>query len=223
LSATDMALIHNVFIRILNCIYLQAPNVKEEKDISDFITFTYSLIITLHEHHSNEEKFFFPWLEADIGTKGAMEKNIEQHHAFEPGLSAFEAYVVAVKDGKEKYDGAKIVALIDVFGSILAKHLGEEIGTFEELEKLGDKIDWKAWNKKVSKLAVDTAEKYHEIPIVLTNIDITFEKGVHEEVWPPYPWIAAVMFRWLYVPRHKGAWRFSCCDPHGYPRDLPFV
>jgi hemerythrin-like domain-containing protein len=159
LSATDMALIHNVFIRILNCIYLQAPNIKEEKDISDFIIFTYAWIITIHEHHSNEEKLFFPWLEADIGTKGAMEKNLEQHHAFEPGVSALEAYVVAVKDGKEKYDGAKIVALIDVFGSILAKHLVEEIGTFEELEKLGDKIDWKAWNKKVEKVAVDTAEK----------------------------------------------------------------
>jgi hemerythrin-like domain-containing protein len=159
LSATDMALIHNVFIRILNCIYLQAPNVKEEKDISDFIIFTYAWIITIHEHHSNEEKLFFPWLEADIGTKGAMEKNIEEHHAFEPGVSAFEAYVVAVKDGKEKYDGAKIVALIDVFGSILAKHLVDEIDTFEELEKLGDKIDWKAWNKKVQKVAVDTAEK----------------------------------------------------------------
>jgi hemerythrin-like domain-containing protein len=159
LSATEMALIHNVFIRILNCIYLQAPNVKEEKDISDFIVFTYAWIITLHEHHGNEEKLFFPWLEADIGTKGAMEKNVEQHHVFEPGMSALEAYVVAVKDGKEKYDGAKIVALIDVFGSILAKHLAEEIGTFEELEKLGDKIDWKAWNKKVQKVAVDTAEK----------------------------------------------------------------
>ena len=159
MSATDMALIHNVFIRILNCIYLQAPNVKEEKDISDFIIFTYAWIITIHEHHSNEEKLFFPWLEADIGTKGAMEKNIEEHYAFEPGVSAFEAYVVAVKDGKEKYDGAKIVALIDVFGSILAKHLVDEIDTFEELEKLGDKIDWKAWNKKVQKVAVDTAEK----------------------------------------------------------------
>jgi hemerythrin-like domain-containing protein len=154
-----MALIHNVFIRILNCIYLQAPNIKEENDISDFIIFTYSWIITLHAHHGNEENIFFPLLEADIGTKGAMEKNVEQHHAFEPGVIALEAYVAAVKDGKEKYDGAKIVALIDVFGSILAKHLVEEIVTFEELEKLGDKIDWKAWNKKVGEVAVGTADK----------------------------------------------------------------
>jgi hemerythrin-like domain-containing protein len=154
-----MALVHNVFIRTLNCIYLQALNVKEEKDASDFIIFAHSWVIMLHEHHGNEEKFYFPWLEADIGTTGAMEKNIQQHHAFESGLSAFEAYVVAVKDGKEKYDGAKIVALIDAFGSILTTHLTEEIATFEELEKLGDKINWKEWNKKVQKLAIDTAEK----------------------------------------------------------------
>jgi hypothetical protein len=65
--------------------------------------------------------------------------------------------------------------------------------------------------------------QYHEFPIIMTNIDLTFEKGVHEEAWPPYPWIAAVMFRWLYVPKNKGAWRFSCCDTYGYPKDLPFV
>jgi len=71
-AATEMALIHNCFIRILNCIYLQAPNVREEKDIADFIVFMHAWIITIHEHHSNEEKFFFPWLEEDIGVKNYM-------------------------------------------------------------------------------------------------------------------------------------------------------
>ena len=159
MSATEMALVHNIFIRVLNCIYLQALNVESEKDTSDFIIFTWSWVLTLHEHHRNEENIFFPMLEDYIGTKGAMEKNVEQHHAFEPGLNALETYVVAVKDGKEKYDGAKIIALIDSFGPVLAKHLTEEIVSFEELEKLGDKIDWKAWNKKVGEVAVGTADK----------------------------------------------------------------
>jgi hypothetical protein len=87
-----------------------------------------------------------------------MNKNLKQHHAFEPGLNAFGAYVVTIKDGKERYDAAKFIAMIDVFRSILINHLNE-IETFEELEKLGDKVDWQAWNKKVQKLAVDTAEK----------------------------------------------------------------
>ena len=137
---------------------------KEEKDISDFIIFTHAFVISLHEHHSNEEKFFFPWLEEYIGPKSIMEKNLEQHKAFEQGLAAFEAYVVAIKDSKEKYDAAKFIAMIDVFGPTLIKHLNEEIATFEELEKLGDKIDWQAWNKKVEKLAVDTAEKVCKHP-----------------------------------------------------------
>jgi hypothetical protein len=58
---------------------------------------------------------------------------------------------------------------------------------------------------------------------MLTNMDLTFEKGVHESVWPPFPWIAALMFRMIYVPRHKGAWRFSCCDSHSSPKSLEFV
>lgn len=40
--ANEMALVHNVLIRALNCIYLQAPNIKNPKDITDFLTFMHS-------------------------------------------------------------------------------------------------------------------------------------------------------------------------------------
>ncbi|KAK0101908.1 hypothetical protein ONS95_001280 [Cadophora gregata] len=222
-AATEMCLIHNVMIRILNCIYLQAPNVKHDKDIADFTTFMHAFLILLHEHHSNEEKHFFPMLEEYIGTPGWMEKNVEQHHAFAHGLEGFEEYVKALRAGKETYDGVKIQKLVDDFAPVLVEHLSDEIGTFEDLEKFGDKIDWKLWSKKVGEIAVKTAETDHEIPIVVTNMDNPFEKPVHEAVWPPFPWFVALMFRWIYLPRHKGAWRFSCCDWHGNPKDLEFV
>ncbi|KAL2060871.1 hypothetical protein VTL71DRAFT_8923 [Oculimacula yallundae] len=222
-AATEMCLVHNVMIRILNCIYLQAPNVRLTKDITDFTIFMQSFIILLHEHHANEERYFFPWLEEDLGIPGFMEKNVEQHHAFSPSLALFEEYVKLLREGKEIYDAARVRKLLDDFAPILARHLTDEIATFEDLEKYGAKIDWETWQKKVGEIAVKTADTDHEIPIVVTNMDIPFETPLHASVWPPYPWFAALIFRWVYMPRHKGAWRFSCCDWYGNPKELEFV
>ncbi|KAH8656090.1 hypothetical protein BGZ60DRAFT_147869 [Tricladium varicosporioides] len=222
-AATEMALVHNFIIRILNCIYLQAPNVKLEEDIKDFSIFMYAWCILIHEHHTNEENLFFPWLEEYIGVPKYMEKNVAQHHAFAPGMEKFEDYVKAVKEGKERFDAEKVRGLIDDFGSILTQHLKEEIESLEGLGKFGDKVNWEMWNKRVSDHAVKTAEKEHEVPVVLTNMDFTFESPIHDSVWPPFPWFVQIMFRWLYLPKHKGAWRFSCCDWYGIPKELEFV
>lgn len=62
-----------------------------------------------------------------------------------------------------------------------------------------------------------------EVPFIMTNIDVTFEGGLHSDRWPPFPWFAGLLFRWLFVPKNKNAWRFSTCDPKGNPRELLFV
>lgn len=154
-----MALIHNVFARVLNCIYLQAPNVKTSKDISDFAIFMDSWVITIHEHHGNEEKLFFPRLEEMIGIPNYLGKNVEQHHAFAPGFDKFEVYVKALRAGTVEFDAVKVRELIDGFGEILINHLGEEIDTLLECERFGDKIDWPAWDKYLEEIAVGTADK----------------------------------------------------------------
>jgi len=222
-AATEMCLVHNIFIRILNCIYLQARNVKTEKDATDFATFIHALIILIHEHHGNEEKYFFPSLEKSIGVEGFMEKNVEQHHAFNSGLEKLETHVNALRAKEEEYDGQKIISLIDGFGTTLTDHLKDEIRTFEDLEQYDSKIDWKGWNKMVKDIAVNTADKDYEIPVLLTNLDNSFEKPYHDSIWPPFPWIAFKIFAWVYIPRHKGTWRFSCCDSYGRPKELQFV
>lgn len=153
-----MCLIHNVFTRTINSIYLQAPNIKLDKDIADFITYMESFCIMLHDHHDNEERFYFPWLEEYIGIKNYMEKNVEQHHAFAPGLKQWEDYIAALKAGKETFDGAKIRSIIDGFGPIFFQHLKEEVESFVALETFGDKIDWVKWNKRVSDFALKAAE-----------------------------------------------------------------
>ncbi|EPE31452.1 hypothetical protein GLAREA_12755 [Glarea lozoyensis ATCC 20868] len=146
--ATDMALVHNFLIRGLNCIYLQAPFIPAELR-PDFIKFMQTWTVTIHHHHMGEEEKHFPWLEEDIGIPGYMQASVDQHHEFEPGLKAFEAHVVAVKEGTEEYDGQKVRDLIDGFAIILTKHLAEEIEALVGLEKF-DAIDWVAYNKRVS-------------------------------------------------------------------------
>lgn len=54
------------------------------------------------------------------------------------------------------------------------------------------------------------------------NHDVTFDGGMHA-AWPPLPWIAMVLFRWIFIPRNKGWWRFAPCDSYMQPRELPFA
>jgi len=149
-----MALVHNMIIRGLNSIYLQAPNIKEKKDISDFLTYMYSWSLLVHMHHDNEESMIFPLLEKNIGIDGYMEKNVDQHKLFGPGLTAFDNYVRDVRAGEAQFDGVKVQATINTFGEVFTQHLTEEISTFLDLEQFAEKIDWPYWNKKMQEKAV---------------------------------------------------------------------
>jgi len=170
-----MALVHNSIIRGLNSIYLQAPNIKQEKDVADFLTYMFSWSLLVHMHHDSEESVLFPLLEKDIGIQGFMDKNVEQHKAFGPGLTAFDAFVTAAKEGKEQFDGVRVRSIIDSFGEVLTQHLTDEIVVFEELEKFGDKIDWPYWNKKCQEKAVEAGDTVripcHQYVGSMLNVD----------------------------------------------------
>src|SRR4051794_33719179 len=73
-----MALSHNVFIRGLNSIYLQAPNLQPE-DHSDFINYCKCWCAVLNNHHRMEEATVFPLIEELTNEKGIMDVNVEQH------------------------------------------------------------------------------------------------------------------------------------------------
>ena len=53
-----MALSHNVFIRGLNSIYLQAPHVQPS-DVPDFIEYSKCWVEVLNNHHEMEETGVF--------------------------------------------------------------------------------------------------------------------------------------------------------------------
>jgi hypothetical protein len=69
-----------------------------------------------------EESFTFPAYEAKLG-KGALAVNIEQHEQFVPQVEQLEVYLKDVQEGKEKYDGKRIVDTIESFGDVMLEHL----------------------------------------------------------------------------------------------------
>jgi hemerythrin-like domain-containing protein len=139
-----MSLAHNTFIRNLNSIYLQAPNIILPLDIRDFLIFCQTFIETIHHHHKSEEKYFFPAIEEYTGLKGLMEVNVHQHEAFEPGFDKFTEYVGAVTP--EEFDGKKLIKIIDSFGEVLTEHLNDEINTLLGLEEYGGEKLRAAWD-----------------------------------------------------------------------------
>lgn len=72
-----------------------------------------------------------------------MEGNVDQHHAFGPGLAIFEKYVNETTT--EEYDGKKLQSVIEGFAYVFAEHMKDEIDTLLSLEKY-EKIDWRKIN-----------------------------------------------------------------------------
>ena len=137
--ATVMALAHNMFIRYLNSIYLQASGISQPKDIADFLFYCQTWYKVLHEHHTGEEKVLFPSIDAVTG-EGSMEESAEEHKLFGDGTDEFYKYVSDTKP--EEYDGTKLRSIIDGFAPALIKHLRAEVQKLIEVgEKLGgDKL-----------------------------------------------------------------------------------
>ncbi|KAH6616204.1 hypothetical protein B0J18DRAFT_373326 [Chaetomium sp. MPI-SDFR-AT-0129] len=205
--ASEMVNVHNMFIRGLNSIYLQAPHIEpaDEKLFARYILGWYH---GLHSHHAGEEKSFFPAVERMTGVQGIMDTNKDQHEAFHDGFEALQVYCKAVLAGTEKYDGAKLVGLVDGFAPVLVQHLNDEIPTILSLRKYGDKMDG------LMKVLEDEAQEAMKdiglggMVCLFANVDLKFENGMWTN-WPPAP--APVLFLvksilwWFYPERKFGA------------------
>ncbi|KAB5542736.1 hypothetical protein GE09DRAFT_1136345, partial [Coniochaeta sp. 2T2.1] len=213
-----MAHAHNVMIRQLNSMYLQAPYVKEEADQHDLCQYAVFWKDFLHHHHDLEETVYFPDIERITGVKGIMEENVSQHAEFTPGLDEFGRYVQDCLDKKQTFDSRKFTGLIDAFGPKLATHLAEEVGTLVELGKYDIQAVKKSYNaleaeaQKVSKTKV--------LPLVCGARDVTYEGGC---TWPRFPFFVPYMIDWMFTGEYKSVWRFNPSTIHGKPRPLHFL
>ena len=131
-----MALAHNIIIRGLNSVYVQAPYVQPA-DQHAFLLYARNLFGMLAIHHDSEEETIFPAVERMAGEPGVMAANVAQHQAFHGGIDALLAYIGAVLGGGQPYDGRRLVRLIDAFGGALLEHLADEIQTLLDLRRFG--------------------------------------------------------------------------------------
>lgn len=137
--ASEMVHVHNMLIRGLNSLYLQAPHIAPADDRS-FCRYVMGWYLLLHSHHGGEEETLFPTVERMAGVTGIMDTNVAQHRAFHAGVDALQAYAGAVLAGTETYDGRRIVALVDSFGAALTQHLADEIPSILALRQYGDRM-----------------------------------------------------------------------------------
>ena len=70
----------------------------------------------------------FPRFEEKLG-KEAMQVNLEQHELFIPKVEELEQHLKDVQEGKEKYDGQRIIDMIESFGDTMVQHL-TDVGYF---------------------------------------------------------------------------------------------
>ena len=146
-----MCCVHNVLIRSLNSIYLQARNVAPTKisaispetkaDVEtrdDFVDYAREWSFLVHVHHHGEETSVFPEIDKALNGKDIMEQNVQQHRLFDEGINRYDKYLEQVRRpakgvervGEEKFlYGPELCEIIESFGTILVSHLNEEIGT----------------------------------------------------------------------------------------------
>lgn len=136
-AASEMALAHNMFFRGLNSIYLQAPHIQAP-DVVSFANYMACWHDGLHHHHQGEETAGFPEIERITGQEGLMEVNVSQHKLFHDGMEAFEKYAKECIADPAKYDGMKVVGIIDSFRVDLEEHLHAEIDTILDMERFGE-------------------------------------------------------------------------------------
>jgi len=214
-----MACIHNVILRCLNSIYLQAPHIPPS-DNADFITYCQHWSGLLHAHHEGEEHFFFPSIEECTGVKGIMEPNVEQHKAFSVGLDEFDSYLSSTAPAE--FSGQKLNEIIDTLAIPLTEHLTDEIPTIMGLRQYGDKFSIldlinKEGEKVMAKIAKTTL-----LSIMTVNLDHGFERGIHSD-FPPAPWFVKLLMRWIWPVPNRKLWRFASCTAAGVRRELPFA
>ncbi|KAK0649644.1 hypothetical protein B0T16DRAFT_135241 [Cercophora newfieldiana] len=218
--ASDMALAHNMLIRALNSIYLQAPHITTPSDEKAFCRYILTFHRFLHIHHTNEESDFFPSLETMAGEKGVMDVNVQQHQAFEKGVKEFREYVEGVSSGKERYDGERVVSMIDVFGGLLVKHLTEEIGTLEALRRFGEERMGQVMRKADQEAERSMREMgLSGIAWAWSHIDTQFEDGLWAS-WPPAPAPVKFLTSTMLWRVYGSMVKFGACDKHGNMKPL---
>ena len=134
---------------------------------------TYQLLSFESHHHHLEETRLFPDIEKITGEAGIMERNIEQHHLFLPGLETFGQYAEDCLTKKKTFDAQHFIGIMDAFGPIVSTHLKEEIDTLRGLGKYNVQEIKKAYMALAADAAKASKVNYSPLSFILdmTPID----------------------------------------------------
>ncbi|KAI1127423.1 hemerythrin HHE cation binding domain-containing protein [Nemania abortiva] len=218
-AATHMALAHNLMIRALNAMYLQAPQISPEKE-TPFLNFAELWCRVVEHHHRTEEEIFFPMLEEMSGDKDVMNENTKQHNAFQSGLAQFTIYVRECLAHEKKFNGEELVRILDSFAAVLWQHLSDEIPTLLALEQYGERM-----RGFYAKFAAEVEKTQQELGVlagavfVIATHDVGFEGGIHTD-FPPIPFAITWGLRNVAWWAHSDWWQFAPCDRQGKMRPL---
>ncbi|KAF2839282.1 hypothetical protein M501DRAFT_1011149 [Patellaria atrata CBS 101060] len=220
-AATAMCLVHNMFIRVFNSIYLQAQHVPPS-EYGNFIGYALLFYTNLEHHHRGEEERFFRRIAEHCGEVGVMEREVGQHAELHQGLEMYAEYLRSVQSQPSKFSGTKLVGIMDSFVKVMEAHLSDEISTLLSLTRFGDKIDMTTIMHEEGEKSVAESSLLEDVPMLLLNLDRwRFEGGLHKG-FPPVPgpmrWLVCNVFTcWNW-----GWWKFATCDGRGMPRELPY-
>lgn len=131
--ATDMATVHNTFIRGLNTIVRQAEQVPAPEH-SKFIAYCLLSLGLLEAHHDTEEEYFFGALDKKYG-QGTMQQSLDEHAAFHNGLEKLGAYLKSCSAKTEQFNGTTLIEIINSFAELLVHHMSSEIVTILALDR----------------------------------------------------------------------------------------
>ncbi|KAI5814927.1 hypothetical protein BZA77DRAFT_266281 [Pyronema omphalodes] len=220
-AASHMALVHNILLRTLNSIYLQAPRVPATEHL-DFIQYSLLWSALIHAHHHGEEAQFFPGVEEAAGVPGLMTGNVDQHHLFTPGIKAYESYLQSCITTPGGFSGDKLCEIIDGFATTLQQHLADEIQTILKLREYGDKIPILKLIEEEGKKVMGEIPKTSVLMLLTVNLEKNFEGGIHND-FPPAPGMVRLLMRFVWpIPKRKW-WKFASCGWDGKRRELKYA
>ena len=215
-----------MILRGLNSIVQQATYIPDaskpeynKEDVCDLLYYIHSWIKTLEHHHQIEETTFFPLVEKAMGVEDLMDELEEQHEEFQDGLIALKSYVEKVARKPSFYRWITIKTLIESFAPALVHNLFDEIDFLLSMDKFDGERLRHCWleAEKVATKVEDQDTLYEIFPFVLGNCDRTYEGGNN---FPIIPKALRYAIKHWYANKHRGAWRFNCCDFHGRPVPL---
>jgi len=212
-----MALVHNIIIRGMNSIYLQAPHVPAE-DVQSFIGYCKAWSELLHSHHESEEAILFPLIEKAAGVPGLMQTSVSQHQQCGDGLTEFDKYLGTAT--RATFAGQKLNEILDTFSGALTQHLADEIPTLVALREYGiEKVPITKLIDAEAQHQIETVNKTTGLAFFMTALDVTYEGGIHKS-FPPAPAPVLWFLRNVCTLPCRSYWKFAPCTTGGRPREL---